>query len=145
MQQNIYKLHVLFFACLCGTDLLALIVVSVGSLHSLNLPPCRNCELVSSSSSSSSHQQHFGVGGWTTTTTSSSLGLLKLLQERGISASPRPNHHLPKPSFPTDRGGGSSAGREGRSAFSLNLVGKLQRLGLHRVAAWGMMGRERGK
>nr|XP_020451871.1 trafficking kinesin-binding protein 1-like [Monopterus albus] len=127
------------------------------SLHSFGLPSCRNCEHVSMSPS---HQQHFGLGDQTTSTTttnitSSSLGLLQLLQEHGISASLYPHHNLHsyyqpasyshsiKPSFSTekDKGGGSSADKERRrNIFSLNLVGKLQSLGLHRVAAWGLMG-----
>ncbi|KAK2919313.1 hypothetical protein Q8A73_003684 [Channa argus] len=133
----------------------SLLIPSIpSSLHSFSLPSCRNCEHVSTSSPS--HQHHFGVGGQTSTptttnTTTSSLGLLKRLQECGISASPYPHHNLhyscsTKPSFFTekDKIGGSSAdkdGRERRNIFSLNLVGKLQRLGLHRVAAWGMLGR----
>ncbi|XP_018520138.1 LOW QUALITY PROTEIN: trafficking kinesin-binding protein 1 [Lates calcarifer] len=126
------------------------------SLHSFGLPSCRNCEHVSTSSPP--HQQHFGIGGWTTTTTTatgnittSSLGLLQLLQERGISASPYPHHnlsysHSTKSPFSTakDKNGGSSSDKGGkRNIFSLNLVGKLQSLGLHRVAAWGMVGRGR--
>ncbi|XP_036957849.1 trafficking kinesin-binding protein 1 isoform X1 [Acanthopagrus latus] len=124
------------------------------SLHSFGLPSCRNCELVSTSSPS--HQQHFGLGVQATTNptttneTTSSLGLLQLLQEHGISASPHPHHHnlhcsqSAKPSCSTsiDKGGGSSPDKERRrNIFSLNLVEKLQSLGLHRVAAWGMMGR----
>ncbi|XP_035516199.1 trafficking kinesin-binding protein 1, partial [Morone saxatilis] len=128
-----------------------LIPSSSTSLHSFGLPSCRNCELVSTSSPS--HQQYFGLGSRTTTTTTnvttSSLGLLQLLQERGISASPYPHHTLnynlsTKPSRITakDKGGGSSSDKAGRgNTFSLNLVEKLQRLGLHRVAAWGMTGR----
>ncbi|XP_070829414.1 trafficking kinesin-binding protein 1 isoform X1 [Chaetodon trifascialis] len=123
------------------------------SLHSLSLPSCRNCELVSTSPPS--YEQHFGLGGQTTTTTTtttkvtaSSLGLLQLLQERGISASPYPHHHqhdsqCTKPSQSTtkDKGGGSSLDKEGRkNIFSLNLVKKLHSLGLHRVVAWGMTG-----
>uniref|UniRef100_UPI0037E70A20 trafficking kinesin-binding protein 1 n=1 Tax=Semicossyphus pulcher TaxID=241346 RepID=UPI0037E70A20 len=123
------------------------------SLHSFGLPPCRNCELVSTSSPS--HTQHFGQGGRTTTTTTttnvttSRLGLVQLLQERGISASRQPHHNLhysessKSSRFLTkDRSGGSgSTDKEGRrNIFSLNLVAKLQSLGLHRVAAWGMKG-----
>jgi len=117
------------------------IFVLFGSLHSYGLPSCRNCEHVSTSSSS--HLQHFGRGGHTTTTTTnvttSLLGLLQLLQQRGISASPNPFnnlHYSPQLSCSTvkDKGGGTSI-------FSLNLVEKLQSLGLHKVAAWGMMGR----
>ncbi|TKS69107.1 Trafficking kinesin-binding protein 1 106 kDa O-GlcNAc transferase-interacting protein [Collichthys lucidus] len=121
------------------------------SLHSFGLPSCRNCELVSTSSPS---QPHFGLGDRTTTTTTtnvtnSSLGLLQLLQEHGISASPLPHHNLhhsqsTKPAHPTekDKGGGSSPDKVGRrNFFSLNLVEKLQSLGLHRVAAWGMKSR----
>lgn len=129
-----------------------LLFLSVGSLHSFGLPSCRNCELVSTSSPS---QPHFGLGDRTTTTTTttnvtnSSLGLLQLLQEHGISASPFPHHNLhhsqsTKPAHPTakDKGGGSSPDKVGRrNFFSLNLVEKLQSLGLHRVAAWGMKGR----
>lgn len=127
-----------------------IIFFSVGSLHSFGLPSCRSCEHVSTSSPS--HQHHLGVGGRSTTTTNintSSLGLLNLLQKHGISASPYPHSnlhysHSTKPSFSTekDKDGGSSSSKEGtrRNIFSLNLVGKLQSLGLHRVAAWGMMG-----
>lgn len=121
------------------------------SLHSFGLPSCGNCELVSTSSPS--HQQHFGLQGRTTTTTTnvstSSPGLLQLLQERGISASPYPHNYLhhshstkPSPSTAKDKGGGSPSDKEGRrNIFSLNLVEKLQGLGLHRVAAWGMKDR----
>ncbi|XP_028444456.1 trafficking kinesin-binding protein 1 [Perca flavescens] len=121
------------------------------SLRSFGLPSCRNCELMSTSSSS--YQQHFGLGGRTTTTTTtdvttSSLGLLQLLHERGISAFPYPLHcsHRTKPSPSTakDKCGGSLSGNEGRkNIFSLNLVEKLQGLGLHRVAAWGTTGRKK--
>ncbi|XP_078022232.1 trafficking kinesin-binding protein 1 isoform X1 [Epinephelus lanceolatus] len=122
------------------------------SLHSFGLPSCGNCELVSTSSPS--HQQHFGLQGRTTTNTTtnvstSSPGLLQLLQERGISASPYPHNYLhhshstkPSPSTAKDKGGGSPSDKEGRrNIFSLNLVEKLQGLGLHRVAAWGMTDR----
>ncbi|TDH15869.1 hypothetical protein EPR50_G00013610 [Perca flavescens] len=121
------------------------------NLRSFGLPSCRNCELMSTSSSS--YQQHFGLGGRTTTTTTtdvttSSLGLLQLLHERGISAFPYPLHcsHRTKPSPSTakDKCGGSLSGNEGRkNIFSLNLVEKLQGLGLHRVAAWGTTGRKK--
>uniref|UniRef100_A0A665V6D5 Si:dkey-28e7.3 n=1 Tax=Echeneis naucrates TaxID=173247 RepID=A0A665V6D5_ECHNA len=74
--------------------------------------------------------------------TTPSLGLLQLLQEHGISASPYPPHsHHTKPSFSTagNKYGGSVSNKEGRgNFFSSNLVGKLQSLGLYRVAAWGM-------
>ncbi|XP_017272496.1 trafficking kinesin-binding protein 1 isoform X1 [Kryptolebias marmoratus] len=115
------------------------------SLHSFNLPPCRNCELLSSSPAS--HLQPFTSTCTPGGSSSSSLGLLQLLQEHGISACPHPHGHLP-PSTPPSRsagagaGGSSSDARNGtRNVFSLNLVGKLQSLGLHRVAAWGMMSR----
>uniref|UniRef100_A0A3Q3IRH9 Uncharacterized protein n=1 Tax=Monopterus albus TaxID=43700 RepID=A0A3Q3IRH9_MONAL len=106
----------------------------------------------------SPHELSYKIHTTSTTTTnitSSSLGLLQLLQEHGISASLYPHHNLHsyyqpasyshsiKPSFSTekDKGGGSSADKERRrNIFSLNLVGKLQSLGLHRVAAWGLMG-----
>ncbi|XP_054460303.1 trafficking kinesin-binding protein 1, partial [Anoplopoma fimbria] len=121
------------------------------SLHSFGLPSCRNCELVTTSSPS--NQRPFGQGGWTTTdtkhVTTSSLGLLQLLKERGISASPHPHHHPhynhstePSPSTAKDKCGDSPPDKEGRRyIFSLNLVEKLHALGLHRVAAWGMTGR----
>ncbi|XP_055364205.1 trafficking kinesin-binding protein 1 [Betta splendens] len=121
------------------------------SLHAFVLPSCRSCEHVSPSPPS--HQHHLGGGGraatatTTTNTTTPSLGLLKLLQKHGISASPHPHvnlrhSHSAKPPTQQDKGGGSSSGKDGatRNRFSLNLVGKLQRLGLHRVAAWGMLG-----
>lgn len=106
------------------------------------------------SASSPPHQQHFGAGSWTaaTNTTTSSLGLLQLLRQRGISASFHPHHNVhcsdsTRPSGSAaeakDGGGGSSWGKEGRrNLFSLNLVEKLQGLGLHRVAAWGMTRRD---
>ncbi|KAK5866510.1 hypothetical protein PBY51_020696 [Eleginops maclovinus] len=116
------------------------------SLRSFSLPSCRSCEHVSTSSPS--QQQHVGPGGRTATT--SSPGLLQLLQERGISSSPHPQHYLqcshsaePSPPTKRDKGGGlqSDKEREGRGyTFSLNLVEKLQGLGLHRVAALGMPG-----
>lgn len=118
------------------------------SIHSFGLPSSRDREHVSTSPHS---QQDYGQEGRTTVTnvSASSLGLLQLLQERGISASRHPHHnphctHGGKPSSSTvsDRGGGGSpSGTEGRrNIFSWNLVEKLQSLGLHRVAAWGMMG-----
>ncbi|XP_026158966.1 trafficking kinesin-binding protein 1 [Mastacembelus armatus] len=119
------------------------------SLHSFGLPSCRNCEHVSTSTSS--HLQHFDFRGQTTITSTintatSSLGLLQLLQKRGISASLYPHHSLhysynTKPQFVTEKhkGGGPPSDKDGRrNIFSLNLVGKLHSLGLHRVAAWGM-------
>lgn len=142
------------FSYLLCLYLFLIFFFSVGSLHSFGLPSCRNCELVSTSSPS--HLQHSDLGVRTTTTTTttnvttSSLGLVQLLQERGISASLYPHHHhlhhsqsaTPSCSTATDKGGGSSSDIEGRrSVFSLNLVEKLQSLGLHRVAAWGMTGR----
>lgn len=121
-------------------------------LRSYSLPPCRNCELLSTSPPS--HHQHTGpdIKTITTTTTSghvttSSLGLLRLLQERGISAAPhyhnKPNcSHTTAPSGSKDsrKGGLLSADARGHNLFSLNLVEKLQGLGLHRVAARGMSG-----
>uniref|UniRef100_UPI003AB03F56 trafficking kinesin-binding protein 1 isoform X1 n=1 Tax=Centroberyx gerrardi TaxID=166262 RepID=UPI003AB03F56 len=126
------------------------------SLHGLSLPACGSCEHLSTSSTS--QQQHFGhrfdsrLGGPAATTTptftTSSLGLLQLLQERGISASPYPRQN-PYHSHNTtlssstakEKGGGSCLKEEGRrNIFSFNLVEKLQSLGLHNVAAWGMMG-----
>lgn len=129
----------------------------LGSLYSFNLPSRRNCELMSVSSPS--HQQHGGLGGQTTTTTTTtnqttpSLGLLHLLRQHGISASPHPHCNLhyshgtkPTGSAATGKGGGSPPGRQGRlNVFSLNLVEKLHSLGLHRVAAWGMTGRNEEK
>lgn len=124
------------------------------SLRSFGMPPCRNCDLVSTSSPP--HHQHFGPRGQTTTTprtttmtanVTTSLGLVELLRQRGISASPHVHHNLhysqstkPSESLLTDKGGGpGSSHREGqRNIFSLNLVAKLQGLGLHRVAALGM-------
>lgn len=124
-------------------------------LRSYSLPPCRNCELLSTSSPS--HHQHVGPDIKTFSTTSahvttSSLGLLRLLQERGISAAPhsqyKPNYsHTTDPSGSKDsrKGGLLSADAEEpvtqtQNLFSLNLVEKLQSLGLHRVAARGMSG-----
>lgn len=137
-------LWMVYFLCpVCDS-----ICLSLRSLHSFVLPSCRSCEHVIASPPS--HQHHVSIGGQTAATTTtahmttSSLGLLKLLQKHGISASPYPHNHSAKPSSTEkDKDGGSSSGKEGarRNIFSLNLVGKLQSLGLHRVAAWGMMGR----
>ncbi|XP_056264292.1 trafficking kinesin-binding protein 1 isoform X2 [Pseudoliparis swirei] len=137
------------------------------SLRSFGLPPCRSRELVSASSSPPSHQRPVGGGTPTTTTntttntttdvTTPSLGLLQLLQERGISASPHPHHHHqlhhhhhhstePPPATVKDKRGVFPADKEGRAySFSLNLVEKLRGLGLHWVAAWGTTGRTGGE
>lgn len=109
------------------------------SLHTFSLPPHRNSEHLSTSPLS---QQHFGPGHWTSSTrptptisTSSSIGLVQLLQEQGISGLHYPHQrdytHVTKDS--EER----SLGKPG-ATFSLNLVEKLQSLGLHRVAALGM-------
>lgn len=124
--------------------------VTPDRLRSYSLPPGRDCELLSTSSAS--HHQHAGPDIKTNSTTSahvttSSLGLLRLLQERGISAAPR-SQHTPHSSRGTAASGSKdsregrppSADAGGRKLFSLNLVGKLQSLGLHRVAARGMSG-----
>ncbi|KAF3844011.1 hypothetical protein F7725_016059 [Dissostichus mawsoni] len=96
------------------------------SLRSFGLPSCRNGELVNTSSPS--RQQHVGAGGRTATSnvTTSSLGLLQLLQERGISSSPHPHHCLhyshsaePSPFTERDNSGGLQSDKEGRrNAFS---------------------------
>ncbi|XP_062420345.1 trafficking kinesin-binding protein 1 [Pungitius pungitius] len=123
--------------------------LSTSSLQSFGLPSCRNCELMNTSSPS--NQWPFGQEGRAPTTptsnvNTSSLGLVQLLQERGISASAVPHDHLHhnrsnkhSPSKIKDNCGVSPLEKEGRRyIFSLNLVEKLQGLGLHRVAAWGM-------
>ncbi|CAL9700675.1 unnamed protein product [Knipowitschia caucasica] len=63
----------------------------------------------------------------------SGVGLVQLLQERGISASvlPQTCTHLPRDT--RERCVGKPA-----ATFSWNLVEKLRSLGLHRVAALGM-------
>lgn len=106
------------------------------SLHSFNLSPCRNCELMSARPPGPSHLHHFPTTGST-----SSLGLLQLLQERSISACPHPHSRAAPPSWAAlkNQPAGSPSDTNGkRNVFSLNLVEKLQSLGLHRVAAWGM-------
>ncbi|PWA16941.1 hypothetical protein CCH79_00012722 [Gambusia affinis] len=121
-------------------------------LRSFSLPPHRDGEHVSASSSSV--LQHFHQSSLASTVgATASLGLLQLLQQHGISASTDPYSNLhyappqPQPPPPTSdvkqTGGRSSSSDQSRgsSLFSLNLVEKLQSLGLHRVAAWGMMGR----
>uniref|UniRef100_M3ZDB2 Trafficking kinesin-binding protein 1-like n=1 Tax=Xiphophorus maculatus TaxID=8083 RepID=M3ZDB2_XIPMA len=127
--------------------------VLVCSLRSFSLPPHRDGEDVSASSSSV--LQHFHQSSLASTAgATASLGLLELLQQHGISASTDPYsnlHYAPPPPPPpppptsavTQTGGRSSSSDQspGSSLFSLNLVEKLQSLGLHRVAAWGMMGR----
>ncbi|XP_029907949.1 trafficking kinesin-binding protein 1 isoform X1 [Myripristis murdjan] len=128
------------------------------SLYALSLPSCGNCEHLSTSSAS---QQHFGfrcnsrLGGPTATTntstfTTSSMGLVQLVQERGISASPNPQQnpytsHNTELSHSTAKEKDADSPRkeeEGRNIFSFNLVEKLQSLGLHKVVARGMMGRK---
>ncbi|KAM8879509.1 trafficking kinesin-binding protein 1 isoform 3-T3 [Spinachia spinachia] len=119
------------------------------SLQSFVLPSCRNCELMNSSSPSD--PRPFDQGGRTPITptsnvNTSSLGLVQLLQECGISASPIPHNHLHHdrgnkhlPAKIKDNCEVSPREKEGqRYIFSLNLVEKLHGLGLHRVAAWGM-------
>ncbi|XP_020797537.1 trafficking kinesin-binding protein 1 isoform X1 [Boleophthalmus pectinirostris] len=113
------------------------------SLHTFSLPPHRNCEHMSTSYPS--QQPHFDLGPWTTPAhftapnmpTSPSVGLVQLLQERGISALPQPHHqnytHVIKDSNIREK-----SVRKPGGTFSLNLVEKLQSLGLHRVAALGM-------
>ncbi|KAG7484981.1 hypothetical protein JOB18_000243 [Solea senegalensis] len=135
------------------------------SLHSFGLPSCGNSECLSTSSPAEQQQQqqeHFGLGGAATNiTTSSSPGLVQLLQEHGISAAPYPHHHHhhhhhhhdqrqhnnrgATSAFTAKRGGSSPDKDAGSHVFSLNLVGKLQNLGLHRVAAWGMAGSKKGQ
>ncbi|KAM9792847.1 trafficking kinesin-binding protein 1 [Neosynchiropus ocellatus] len=105
------------------------------SLGSGGLPSCRNCENVRTVPTSP-------LRGGTTTAdvASSSLGLMRLLQERGICASQNPGAELPG-STDAQKDAGSSGRKVGaRSVFSLNLVEKLQSLGLHKVAALGMAG-----
>lgn len=141
------NMHVLVEEMLCHLVLIFCLFRFCNSLHSFGLPPSRDREHVSTSPAL---QQHFGQGGQTATTelSTSSLGLLQLLQERGISASRHPHHNLHynrtgKPSFSTvsDKRGDFLSHKEGRrNIFSWNLVEKLQSLGLHRVAAWGMRG-----
>ncbi|KAM3865288.1 trafficking kinesin-binding protein 1 [Diretmus argenteus] len=127
------------------------------SLHALGLSARGNCEHLSTSQQQQ-QQQHFvlpfqsHLGGPATATTptltTSSLGLLQLLQERGISAAPYPlqnpyDCHNAKLSYSTanKKGGGSPLNEKGRrNIFSFNLVEKLQNLGLQKVAAWGMAG-----
>lgn len=78
--------------------------------------------------------------------TPSSLGLLQLLQECGISASPHPQYNLNSNQRTDasirrhDARRLSADPEERRNLFSLNLVEKLQSLGLQRVAARGMSG-----
>ncbi|CAL8358537.1 unnamed protein product [Boreogadus saida] len=77
------------------------------------------------------------------------LGLVKLLEREGITggsrgAGPPPAMGAPQGSPEGDPGGAGLGADPGRGrVFSLNLVEKLQNLGLHRVAAWGMGGRRR--
>uniref|UniRef100_A0A3B3YFA8 Uncharacterized protein n=1 Tax=Poecilia mexicana TaxID=48701 RepID=A0A3B3YFA8_9TELE len=123
------------------------------TLRSFSLPPHRDGEHVSASSSSV--LQHFHQSSLASAAgATASLGLLQLLQQHGISASTDPYSNLqyaptapPQPpprtstAKQTEGRGSSSDQSRGSSLFSLNLVEKLQSLGLHRVAAWGMMGR----
>ncbi|XP_026874155.2 trafficking kinesin-binding protein 1 isoform X2 [Electrophorus electricus] len=81
--------------------------------------------------------------------TTSSLGLLQRLRERGISALARAGLP-PIPGASTSKDAGRIAPSERvhplRSIFSFNLVEKLQSLGLHKVAARGIIdsGKEGG-
>nr|XP_046186467.1 trafficking kinesin-binding protein 1-like isoform X2 [Oncorhynchus gorbuscha] len=130
------------------------------SLCSRSLSACGSCEHLSTTSPSSSNQQHCvptfnpsqGGGHHSTSTTAPplSLGLLRLLEEQGISAStlPYPYHqltpHTPhtRPTTAEEvRGGGTCTMEEEgrRNIFSFNLVEKLRRLGLHKVADRGVV------
>ncbi|XP_024269654.1 trafficking kinesin-binding protein 1 isoform X2 [Oncorhynchus tshawytscha] len=130
------------------------------SLCSRSLSACWSCEHLSTTLPSSSNQQHCvptfdpsqGGGHHSTSTTAPplSLGLLRLLEEQGISAStlPYPYHQL-TPHTPhtrpttaeEERGGGTCTMEEEgrRNIFSFNLVEKLRRLGLHKVADRGVV------
>ncbi|XP_046900031.1 trafficking kinesin-binding protein 1 isoform X1 [Hypomesus transpacificus] len=132
------------------------------SLRPCHLSTCGNCKHLNtrpspfsaSSSEHPHHQQYFGMNfNPASCSTPPSLGLLRLLQEQGISASPQPApytfySHLPTPTHPTahpavreDRGGARPSQEERRKTiFSFNLVEKLQNLGLHTVAARGVAG-----
>uniref|UniRef100_A0A1A7WHL3 Uncharacterized protein n=1 Tax=Iconisemion striatum TaxID=60296 RepID=A0A1A7WHL3_9TELE len=105
------------------------------SLHAFSLPPCWSSEHLSTSAPP--HLQHFGL----TCTSTPTLGILQLLQERGISASANPHNNVQPLCSVVKDGGLSSDTNSDRSVFSLNLVEKLQGLGLYRVAAWGMKSR----
>ncbi|XP_052346459.1 trafficking kinesin-binding protein 1-like isoform X2 [Oncorhynchus keta] len=128
------------------------------SLCSRSLSACGSCEHLSTTSPSSSNQQHCvptfdpsqGGGHPSTTAPPLSLGLLRLLEEQGISAStlPYPYHqltpHTPhtRPTTAEEvRGGGTCTMEEEgrRNIFSFNLVEKLRRLGLHKVADRGVV------
>ncbi|XP_056136426.1 trafficking kinesin-binding protein 1 [Lampris incognitus] len=121
------------------------------SLHSLRLSACGGGEPLTTPSISQREHLSSGTGGSTIapTFTTSSLGLLSLLQERGISSSPYPCQHacLPQRStrpYTTAKekvDGWSSECNKKRNVFSFNLVEKLQSLGLHKVVAWGMASR----
>ena len=135
---------------------------SLPSLRPCHLSTCGNCKHLntrpspfstSSSSEHHHHQQYFGMNFHPAPcSTPPSLGLLRLLQEQGITASPQPapytfHSHLPTPTHPTahptvreeDRGGAQSLKEERtKTLFSFNLVEKLQNLGLHTVAARGV-------
>ncbi|XP_077461747.1 trafficking kinesin-binding protein 1 isoform X1 [Stigmatopora argus] len=105
------------------------------SHHSIGLPFRPNCE--HGNASHVSGQQCFGLRGSPSTNISwSSPGLLQMLEKRGISASYSDRNTAP--GLTTEKGG---AGK--RNVFSLNLVEKLQRLRLHRVAARGITSRDR--
>lgn len=128
------------------------------SLYPRGLPSCRNCEFLNASLPL---QQRSGrpaswTGPTTNTASTSSLGLLELLQQHGICGSLYPQHsatqqrqqrqqrHRGDSAVPCSHtAGGHNRSPDARqSVFSLNLVEKLQGLGLHRVAAWGMNGRK---
>ncbi|KAM9491277.1 LOW QUALITY PROTEIN: trafficking kinesin-binding protein 1-like [Salvelinus alpinus] len=126
------------------------------SLCSRSLSARGSCEHLSTTSPSSSNQQHCvltfdpsqGSGHHSTSTPAPplSLGLLKLLEEQGISAStlPYPYHQLTPHTPQTaveERGGGTCImEEEGRmNMLSFNLVEKLRSLGLHKVAARGVV------
>uniref|UniRef100_A0A3B3U5F3 Trafficking kinesin-binding protein 1-like n=1 Tax=Poecilia latipinna TaxID=48699 RepID=A0A3B3U5F3_9TELE len=125
------------------------LVPSFSNLRSFSLPSHRDGEHVSASSSSV--LQHFHQSSLASAAgATASLGLLQLLQQHGISASTDPYSNLhyaptapPQPPPRTSTGkqtegrSSSSDQSRGSSLFSLNLVEKLQSLGLHRVAAWG--------
>lgn len=111
------------------------------SLYTRSLPACGTCEYLSTSS-----LQHRPAGltfdpGQRSLSIPPSLGLLKLLQKHGISASTQPH----STTFYTDFTSSAQCipdqrAKEGtRNIFSFNLVDKLKNLGLHRVAARGVV------
>ncbi|XP_062869015.1 trafficking kinesin-binding protein 1 [Trichomycterus rosablanca] len=106
-----------------------------------NLPSSGSGGHVRTSSDIQQFPAYHGLLHRTVTSTTPSQGLVKLLQEQGISAATQP---ILRPSSNTSlqdevKGGGHQEEKRQKNIFSLNLVEKLQSVGLYKVVARGFI------